>query len=73
MRLPIAERSVSSKGQLAEEGRGDRSSAEGAVRLIPRQRTFSVVRSVRVPEKLRGTTHRLETPLGTMFVNITGG
>ena len=23
------------------------------------------------PEKLRGTTHRLETPLGTMFVNIT--
>ncbi|MDB4913777.1 MAG: ribonucleoside-diphosphate reductase, adenosylcobalamin-dependent [Gemmatimonadetes bacterium] len=23
------------------------------------------------PDKLRGTTHRLETPLGTMFVNIT--
>ena len=23
------------------------------------------------PEKLRGTTHRLETPLGTMFVTIS--
>ena len=23
------------------------------------------------PDRLRGTTHRLETPLGTMFVNIT--
>src|SRR5258705_8781588 len=23
------------------------------------------------PDKVRGTTHRLETPLGTMFVNIT--
>ena len=37
------------------------SEAENLQRRVKRSR----------PERLRGTTHRLETPLGTMFVNIT--
>ena len=56
-------------GQLAErEAELDRlkkalfdAEAENLQRRVKRSR----------PDRLRGTTHRLETPLGTMFVNIT--
>jgi ribonucleoside-diphosphate reductase alpha chain len=37
----------------------------------PRRRTCSVARKRSRPDVLRGTTIRKETPLGTMFVNIT--
>ena len=57
------------KGQMAEkENEVERlrkalfdAEAENLQRRVKRSR----------PDRLRGTTHRLETPLGTMFVNIT--
>ena len=57
------------KGQMAErDAELDRlrkalfdAEAENLQRRVKRSR----------PDRLRGTTHRLETPLGTMFVNIT--
>ena len=48
-----------------------RSSGSRSSCTMWRRRTCSVARSASRPDKLRGTTIRKETPLGTMFVNIT--
>ena len=58
------------QGTIAELDAELERAAEGAVRA-PRRRTLQRRAKRSRPDKLRGTTIRKETPLGTMFVNIT--